>query len=371
MKDWKGKLAELNPVEVRKKCNKFLSGHYPKPQREWLEQLAASPLTEEGRDAYSNGPNIEALEKEVAGLLGKEAGLWVPKGITAQQMALLVYADRARCRNIVLHPKSHIELDESDAYEKLSGLKGIRVGKDHRPFTAADLEKVTEPLAAVTVELPLRRAGYKLPTWEELTAIAEWCRSRKVPLHFDGARLWEAAPFYNRSLVEIAALADSVYVSFYKGLGGLTGCILAGPADFINENKVWRHRFGGDLFTAFPYIISAIEGLHHHLPKMSGYYVQAVGIAAALAELPGVIINPEPPHCNAFQVLLPCSVAALQKANLEFADREEKWLFGYLDETGVPGFSMGELVVGEATADWSTGEIIDAFKKLLELSRES
>lgn len=363
-------MAELNPVEVRKKCKKFLSGHHPKTQRQWLEEMAASPLTEEGRDAYSNGPNIEKLEKEVAELLGKEAGLWVPKGITAQQMALLVYADRARCRNIALHPKSHIELDESDAYEKLSGLNGILVGKDHRPFNTDDLAKVTEPLAAVTVELPLRRPGYKLPDWEELTEISEWCKTRKIPLHFDGARLWEAAPYYNRSLAEIAALADSVYVSFYKGLGGLTGCILAGPADFINETRVWRNRFGGNLFTAFPYIISAIEGLHHHLPKMPGYYRQAVEIAAGLAGIPGVIINPDPPHCNGFQVLLPAEVKDLTRANLEYADKEEKWLFGYFDETGIPGLSMGELVVGEATADWTAAEIADAIKRLLELSKE-
>lgn len=364
-------MAELNPVEVWKRCQKFLSGHYPKTQRQWLEQLAASPLVEAGRDAYSSGPNVEALEKEVAELLGKEAALWVPKGVVAQQIALLVYADRARCRNVVLHPKSHIELDESDAYEKLSGMKGILVGKDYRPFDAADLERVTEPLAAVVVELPLRRAGYKLPDWEKLTAIAEWCRSRQVPLHFDGARLWEAAPFYDRSLAEISALADSVYVSFYKGLGGLTGCVLAGEAAFVSETKIWRSRFGGNLFTAFPYVISAIEGLHHHLPKMPGYYEQALSIAAALAELPGVIVNPGPPHCNGFQVLLPRSVAALLKANLEYADRQEKWLFGYFDETGVPGLSMGEIVVGEATADWTTGEIVDAFKSLLESSENS
>jgi len=364
-------LAELNPVEVRKKCKKFLSGHHPKTQRQWLEDLAASPLAEEGRDAYSNGPNIEKLEKEVAELLGKEAGLWVPKGITAQQMALLVYADRARCRNVALHPKSHIELDESDAYEKLSGLKGILVGKDHLPFTVADLDKVTEPLAAVAVELPLRRPGYKLPSWEDLTGISEWCKGHGVPLHFDGARLWEAAPYYDRSLAEIAGLADSVYVSFYKGLGGLTGCILAGPADFINETKVWRNRFGGNLFTAFPYIISAIEGMHHHLPKMAGYYQQAVQIAAELAEIPGLIINPNPPNCNSFQVLLPAEIKTLQQANLEYADREEKWLFGYFDETGIPGLSMGEVVVGEAAADWTTTEIVDAFKALLALSKES
>ncbi len=362
-------MPDLNPQELRSKCTRFLSGHFPRTQRQWLEQLAASAVSDNRLDIYSNGPAIQALEQEVAELLGKEVALFMPKGVIAQQIALRIWADRAHCQNVALHPGSHIELDESNAYQRLTGLTGIRVGKNQQPFTAADLATLHEPLAAVTVELPLRRAGYKLLRWEELTALSDWTHAQKVPLHFDGARLWECAPFYERSYAEIAGLADSVYVSFYKGLGGLGGCILAGTADFINEATAWRTRFGGNLYTSFPYIISATEGLHRQLPKMAGYYRQAREIASALAELTGVICVPNPPHTNGFQIYLPSQKQALQKASFEIAANDGIWLFGNFDETAVPGLSMGEIVVGEVTEQLSTSEIVEAFAKMLDLSK--
>ncbi|MDB5081800.1 MAG: L-allo-threonine aldolase [Chloroflexi bacterium] len=364
-------MADINPLEIRSKCTRFLSGHYSRTQRQWLEQMAASPLAGDRLDVYSEGPAIQALEQEVAELLGKEAAVFMHKGVIAQQIALRVWADRTHHNTIALHPQSHIDLDEANAYERLTRLAGVRVGKDHRPFTAADLENLHEPLGAVTVELPLRRAGYKLVSWEELNAIAEWTRRQNVPLHFDGARLWESAPFYGRTYAEIAALADSVYVSFYKGLGGLGGCILAGPADFINEAKVWRTRFGGNLFTIFPYIISATEGLHAQLPKFAGFHARAGEIAKALGSLPGVVAVPDPPHTNGFQVYLPAEQAALQKAHLELAAREGTWLFGGFEETAVPGVTMAEIVVGDATIDWTTAEIVAAVGKLIELGNKA
>jgi threonine aldolase len=73
------------------------------------------------------------------------------------------------------------------------------------------------------LELPQREIGGLLPEWDDLVAQAAWTRERGIALHLDGARLWEAAPFYERSYAEIAGLFDSVYVSFYKGLGALAG----------------------------------------------------------------------------------------------------------------------------------------------------
>jgi threonine aldolase len=271
---------------------------------------------------------------------------------------------------VALHPKSHLDFNERNAYERLHPLVGVRVGKDHIPFNLDELKVLHEPLGVITVELPLRQAGYKLPSWAELTAISDWAREQKTPLHIDGARLWESAPYYQRSYAEIAALADSVYVSFYKGLGGLGGCILAGSRDFIEEVKVWKTRLGGNLFTAFPYIISALEGLHHHLPKMEAYCARAREIAAALAELPGVVTTPDPPHTNSFQIYLPQDWRKLRRAARKLAQTEKIWLFGMLEEIAVPGLTMAEITIGEAAEGWSTSEVVTAVRQLLTLSRE-
>ena len=90
-------------------------------------------------------------------------------------------------------------------------------------------------LASLLIELPAREIGGQLPTWEELVELSELCRNQSIRLHLDGARVWQAAPAYGRSLFEIAALFDSVYVSFYKDVGALPGAMLLGSRDFIDE----------------------------------------------------------------------------------------------------------------------------------------
>src|SRR5581483_10354686 len=318
---------------LRATCQRFLSGHVPRTQRAWLEYLATSPLADSALDFYGEGPALALFEQEVAALLGKEAAVFVHKGIIAQQMALRVWAEQTGRYTVALHPRSHIDSDEKGAYERLQHLVGLRAGEDHRPFTLQELKGLHEPCGAIVVELPLRRAGFKLLPWDELASLSAWAHKQKIPLHFDGARLWESGPFYGRSYAEIAALADSIYVSFYKGLGGLAGCMLAGSKDFIDETRAWKTRLGGDVFTSFPYVLAAYEGLHHHLPKMTGYVAHAQEIAAALGRLAGITVVPEPPHTNSFQVYLYAPYQALQRVAEQLAKTEDMWLFNMLKET--------------------------------------
>ena len=359
-----------NP-DLRATCRRFLSGHLAKTQRAWLDVLAASPGIDLPIDRYGNGPAIALLEQEVAALLGKEAALFIHKGVVAQQMALRVWTERTGKRTVALHPKSHIDLDESNAYERLHHLIGLRIGEDHRPFTLQELKDLHEPYGVIVIELPLSRAGYKLLPWEELVAISTWAHEQGVPLHFDGARLWESTPYYGRSCAEIAALADSVYVSFYKGLGGLAGCILAGSKDFIEETRVWKTRLGGNLFTVFPYVLAALEGLHHHLPKMEGYVARAREVSAAFAQIPGIMIVPDPPQTNAFQIYLPAGRKELQKAAEKLAETEQIWLFGAFEETRFPALTMAEITMGEAAEQWTTEEMVAAMKTLLHYAYTS
>lgn len=354
---------------LRAKCTKFLSGHRPQNARDWLTRLAESQWAEMPLDSYGEGPLMQKLEADVAALLGKEAAIFVHKGVVAQQSAMRVWAERTHSKNIALHPKSHIEGDERKAYERLHGLNGILIGKLDSPFTLSDLQKIHEPLGAIVVELPLRRAGFKLPEWDELVKISAWAHTQNIPLHFDGARLWESAPYYGKTLAEISALADSVYVSFYKGLGGMDGCVLAGPQSFIDEARIWNDRMGASLFTAFPFIISAMDGLEHHLPKMESYYKRAVELADALSHIPGVVVTPNPPQTNAFQIYLPDDYRALREATNALAESDKIWIFGMLEETAVPNLTMGEISVGESTEDWTNNEVVAAITKLIETSR--
>ncbi len=111
----------------------------------------------------------------------------------------------------------------------------------------------------MSIELPLRDAGFLLPTWEDLVAFTGRARERGVPVHLDGARLWESQPFYDRPHADIAGLFDSVYVSFYKGLGGIAGAALAGH-DLVAQARIWQARHGGNLFSMLPFDV-ARDGL--------------------------------------------------------------------------------------------------------------
>ena len=168
---------------------------------------------------------------EVTSLFGVEAAAFFPSGVMAQQAALRIHGDRAGIRRVALPDLSHLLVHEEDGPRLLHGLEVSLLTRGFQAPTAQHVEAIPERLGAVLVELPLRDAGCLLPSWDDLVALSETCRARGLALHFDAARIWESQPWFGHSLSEIAALADSLYVSFYKGLGGLAGAALLGPAD--------------------------------------------------------------------------------------------------------------------------------------------
>lgn len=357
----------MSDQDLQGRCARRLSQHKPLPAADVLRALADQPSAAEPVDVYGAGGAPTLIERRTAELLGKPAAMFFIKGMIAQMCILRAAADRAGTPNIVIHPMSHIDFDEQDAAWRLHDLRPIRLGK-YAPFTVAQLEAVTEPIAAVVVELPLRRSGYLLPPLHELRAISTWARERGVHLHFDGARLWEAAAGYGVALDELAALADSVYVSFYKGLGGLGGAAVGADADFVESLAVWKTRHGGNLYRVFPYAISALAGLDRHLPRMPAYVERARALAEALAAEPRVIATPRTPDVNAFHLLLPGSVEELARRNRDFAEQRGIWLFNGFLESAVDGRSTGEVVIGDSSDDCDTAEAAGWIRDFLDLA---
>jgi threonine aldolase len=345
----------MNEADQRLKlaCTRILSGHRPLRPDAWLRALAERPEAERPADFYGSGGAVEALETRTAALLGKEKGLFVIKGVIAQLALLKACAERAGTTNVALSPLGHIDMDEGHAIGKVAGLSPIRLGR-YQPFGASEVEAVTEPLAAVVVELPLRRAGYILPPLDDLRALSARCRERGIPLHFDGARIWEAAAGYHIPLAELAGLADSVYVSFYKGLGAPGGAMVCGSAELVGALPAWKGRFGGNLFTAFPYALGALDGLERHLPVMPDYVARARALAAGLGS--GLLVNPAAPHVNSFQLLLPGTPAALAERNRRFAEANGIWLFNHFGDSPLDGRATAEVVVGDMMHGWTVEE---------------
>ena len=154
-----------------------------------------------------------------------------------------------------------------------------------------------------------------------------WARERGAAAHLDGARLWESAAGYGRAPAEIAALFDTVYVSFYKGIGALAGCCVAGPADVLDQVREWRRRMGGTLYGLWPNAASALSCLAERLPKFRAYMDHARAIAAALSAVPGVTVIPDPPQVPMMHLLLRTSKDDYASAARRLAAERGIWVF--------------------------------------------
>lgn len=323
----------------------------------------AVPDTDEPADVYGDGV-VGRLEERVAELLGMEDAAFFPTGTMAQQVALRCWAGRTGNPVVAMHPMSHPERWEGGAVSVVSGLRTVHPTKEPRQPTAEEVRDLAEPFGTLMLELPLRDAGFLLPSWEELEELVDAARERDAVVHFDGARLWESTVRLGRPLPEIAGLADSVYVSLYKSLGGLSGAVLAGSASLVAEARVWRHRYGGQVFRQFPQALSGLAGLERELPRLPGYVEQARVVAAALgtafasaAGIPWFRINPEVPHTHQFQVWLPYEADRLTDAGLRQAEETGTVLFRRWHAEGPPGLSMTELEVGEPGLAWTPSDV--------------
>ncbi|MFI6252518.1 threonine aldolase family protein [Streptomyces sp. NPDC051016] len=317
---------------------------------------------DEPADIYGNGI-VEALERRVAALLGTEAAVFFPTGTMAQQVALRCWAARTGNPTVALHALGHPEVHERDAFREVAGLRTVRVTGEPRLPTAQEIRDLEEPFGALMLELPLRDAGFVLPTWEELTEVVEAARERDAVVHFDGARLWECTVRFGRPLHEIAELADSVYVSFYKSLNGFGGAALAGPKPLVEEAKTWRHRYGGMVFQQFPTALAALVGLERELPRLPDYVRHARVVAAALREgfagagVPWARVHPEEPHTHQFQVWLPYEPDALAEAAVRQAEETGTYLFVGPWEAKGPGLSMNEVTVTAEGLEWTARDV--------------
>ncbi|MCP3822319.1 beta-eliminating lyase-related protein [Streptomyces sp. A3M-1-3] len=317
---------------------------------------------DEGVDLYGLGVVAE-LERRVADLLDLQAAAFFPTGTMAQQVALRCWAGRTGNPLVALHPLAHPELHEGDALSVVSGLRTVYPTSGPRLPTAQEVRACHEPFGTLMLELPLREAGFVLPSWDELTEVVEAARERDAVVHFDGARLWECAPHFGRTLPEIAGLADSVYVSFYKSLDGMSGAVLAGSESLVDEARVWRHRYGGQLFQQYPAVLSALLGMERELPRLPSYVAHAKVVAAALrdgfreAGVPWFRVHPQVPHTHQFQMWLPYEADALDEASVRQAEETGVTLFRRWFPDTPPGLSVTEVTVTAPGLEWTPAEV--------------
>lgn len=254
-------------------------------------------------DMYGQGAVIEEFQNKMASYLGKEAAVFFPSGTMAQQIALRIWCDGKGVKKVAYHPLCHLEIHEQHGLRELHQIESVLLAEKDRLITLDDIVNMEEYVSVVLLELPQREIGGQLPDYQTIVDISAFCREKGIKLHLDGARLFEIVPYYQKSAAEICALFDSVYVSFYKGIGGIAGAILASDdADFIKESIVWKRRHGGDLISLYPYVLSADYYFDKRIGKMNQYFEQAKELAVYFNQCPGVCTLPRDPVSNMFHV---------------------------------------------------------------------
>jgi threonine aldolase len=350
--------------QVMRSCTRFF-GHPLRPLPARLAEIAEAAGETEYPDVYGGGALLESFESEIAQLLGKEAAVFMPSGTMAQQIALRIHSDRRNCRNMALHPQSHLVVSENNAMQMMHGLQPIPLGDRNALYALGDLQAVPDRLSAVVLELPERNIGGALRPWDDVLAICRWAREADIAMHLDGARLWESQPFYGRPLPELTQPFDTVYVSFYKILNAVAGAALAGPKALIDEARAWQWRHGGRLVQQYPMILSARDGIRRYLPRIPLYCQRAREIAAILSEFQNAVVTPNTPPTNMMHVYVRGEVERLRDNALRVSHESGVWMPARWNRTQLPGWAMFELSCAEGSLNISDDQVRELFGRVL------
>ena len=324
---------------------------------------------EQESDIYGNGKIIEDFQDKMAAYLGKQRAVFFPSGTMAQQIALRIWCDKKGIRKVAYHPLCHLEIHEEDGLKELHHIETVLLADKTRVIELEDVITMEEEISCLLLELPQREIGGQLPDYETLEKISSYCRDKGIKLHLDGARLLEIVPYYNKTVVEICSLFDSVYISVYKGIGGIAGAILAGDQDFTEESKVWKRRHGGDLISLYPYIISADYFFDQRSQKMNQYYEDAKELAELFNSCHAISTLPMEPVSNMFHVHFHAPKEQIESVLIEIYETTGIGLTSYLTETTEEACSY-EVSIGDQYAALPKEKVNQVFKLIDEKMRE-
>ena len=267
---------------------------------------------EVGDDVLDGDPTVRRLEQRVAELLAKDAALFFPSGTMANQTAVWLLSRPGT--EILVDAGAHILHYEMAGAAALAGVQVRPVAGDpvmDAPALSAAIRlkspHVPRP-SLVCVENTHNGAGGRVTSLASMREIATVARTNALPVHLDGARLWNAAAASGETLATLASVADTVMVSFSKGLGCPIGAALAGPRDLIAEGWSVRKRFGGGMRQSGILAAAALHALDAHLPRIAEDHATAKVYASIVDGVAGARVVP--PDTNIIMLDLPSSIDA-------------------------------------------------------------
>ncbi|KJY82882.1 threonine aldolase [Vibrio galatheae] len=351
-------------AHLKQLCHTHLPGNKEDSPAEHFRQMAQwCEDNHVNHDVYGEGETIQAFEQKIADLLGYEAGLFVVTGTMTQPTVLELVTKQKRNPIVAMHPSSHVYVHERQGYQLQNRFNILPIGDPYQTWKLEDLQAWPDEIAAVLYELPMREIGGQLPSWDELEEIKSYCAEQEIHLHMDGARLWEAAAYYQKEYHQIAQGFDTTYVSLYKGVNGLGGSMLLGSRAFIDLAAMWMKRQGGNLYHRTPYIVSAAMQFDQRLARLPQLFERTKQVYQIIEEFPTLAVNPPTPQSNMLHLILPFSCDEAKELQQAFATEKGIW-FGNPQVTGHPNQSVVEWYVGDNLLNLSDEELRSFFTEL-------
>jgi threonine aldolase len=267
------------------------------------EMRRAMAEAEVGDDVYGEDPTVARLEAAGAEAVGSEAALFCPSGTMANQIALHLHA--APGGEVVCEARSHIVTFELGAMAAISGLLPRTVPSEAGRLDPAAVEAAIAPevgwrsrTVALEVENTPNMAGGTVLDRPLLESLLEVARRRGLPIHLDGARLFNAAAALGVTPASLAAGFDSVMISLSKGLGAPVGSLLCGSRHLVYEARRVRKMLGGGMRQVGVLAAAALVGLRRGTEPLAEDHANARRLATGLAEIPGLETDPRAVETN-------------------------------------------------------------------------
>jgi len=280
----------------------------------YLEQLQLANSKQPIKvDRYGSGGAVEELEKKFEAITGKEKAIYMPSGTMANQFAIAMLSGENT--KVFVQDTSHVYRDEADAAQSIFNKRLMPLAKNQTFFTAGELKKAIENLdseevfksglGSVSIENPVRRTDGRMIPIEEIKKISEYCRSKNIKLHLDGARIYMASAWSGVSIKEYANYFDTVYISLYKYLGASGGAILCGDKSLIEKMPHMIKIHGGNMFGNWLNASMASYKLDGIEERLQDAIKRSKEIFVSLNQIPGIKISPLDGGTNIYSMKFP------------------------------------------------------------------
>jgi threonine aldolase len=265
-----------------------------KPSPAMLEAICKAEV---GDDVFGEDPTVNELQDEVAGLFGKQAGLFVPSGVMGNQLAIKSLTDPGD--EVIVEAESHIFHYEAAAPSILSNVQLHTLVSENGVISLEKLETAIRPddyhmpkSRLLCLENTHNRYGGAVYPFEHLNDISKRAHLYGLKVHLDGARIWNASVATGISLAEYGTLFDTISVCFSKGLGAPIGSMVLGEREVIARARRYRKIFGGGMRQVGIIAAAALYAVRYNIERMAEDHQKAQIFREILMEIEGLDFFP-------------------------------------------------------------------------------